>query len=411
MSIELDALKVVKVDVEDAGSYNAAQSFPGAFLDFPYKEGSLEIATNQEMLDPAIGTVCIDAMPAAKIPGIKTCTATLTSTLHSHGQDLDGDVTPTDGDSWALARVMKAVMGGSAATTNASAQTTVQAGGSSTLVNVTTSHGARFQAGCAIGCTTSAGFEVREVASVSTDAVTVRKAFSGAPTEGTAVRGGITFYLTSDPDTSLQLVYEGRELSDRVRLQGMQGGMALTVSPGQLPEVSFSLTGATWANLSDGSDVPSCPSYTLYSPPVVSAAELLFAAHSGTTRTPIDWSALTITPNLTYAAVKSGGASETVKRMKRQRGVPVLSGSFTMPLEATTMFDTWAARTYQMLTVQLGASAGSTLLITIPKVQIVNVQRAASDSGIAGLTVSFEATEDSLGTTDLLKSAYRIHAL
>lgn len=411
MSLELDALKVIKVDVEDAGSYNATQSFPGAFLDFPYKEGTLEIATNQEMLDPAVGTVCIDGMPVAKIPGIKSCTATLTSTLHSHGQDLDGDVTPTDGDSWALARVLKAVMGGMTSAGTEAAQTTVQSGSTSTVVNVTTSHGDRFAAGKAIGLTTSAGYEVREVESVSTDAITLRKALSGAPTTGTAVRGGISFYLTSDPDTSLQLVYEGRELSDRVLLKGMQGGMALTVAPGQLPEISFSLTGATWSNLSDGSDVPSCPSYSLYSPPVVSSAELLFAAHSGTTRTAIDWSACTLTPSLTYAAVKSGGSAETVKRMKRQRSVPALSGSFVMPLESTAIFDTWAAKTYQMLTLQLGTSAGLTLLITVPKVQIVNVQRSASESGLAGLTVSFEATEDSLGTTDLLKSAFRIHAI
>ena len=311
-----------------------------------------------------------------------------------------------------MLRLLQAIMGGSIATTNPGAQTTVQAGTTTTTVNVTASHGGRFQAGGVIACQTVAGssnLELREVLSVSTDAVSVKEAFSATPVTGTPVRGGVTVYLTEDPDTSLQVMIEGREATDGVVLRGLQGGFSLTLPVGGRGQLSASLAGAGWARL--GSSSVTVPSYTNVSPLALNPLDVTVPTVGSTTLVSVAASEFTCEPQIAYAPQKSGAATETIARMKRQPARPVVKGSFTAPYQDDTWYTARDGREVRAVFARGGNLAGSAFLISIPTVQITEVQPGASGEGIAGQKVSFEGRHDTEigGSTEVGYSALRIH--
>ena len=415
MSIELDALRYLGVYGEPAGSYAVDHSgTPGDFLAVPYQEGSLQLSGTREMLDPQTAKMKLDGGDV-KVIGPRRCSASLSMALHSHGLDLDGDVTAPTTANWALMRILEAVMGGSSRTANASAQTEVQAGSTTTVIDVTSGHGSSrgFAAGQVIGVEVVAGLlELREIESVSTDAVTLKEALSGTPITSSAVRGGVTFYLTQDPDTSLQLHVEGNEAQDAAVYAGLQGAPAISYALGQIPVLSMALEGSYWSRLASSS--ATVPSYTNYSPLAAVSAELTAPTVGSATRVLVEQSSSTFEPQVTFARVLSGQASENVARMRRQPSRPAMRGTFTAPLEDLTWYNARDNKTNIAIFQQLGNLAGGSVLISAPTVQIVDVQPGPSETGISGQVVTWEAREDQEigsagGASDLLRSAFRLH--
>ena len=412
MSIEVDLLRYVGIYEEPGGSYQVDHTAtPADFLAFPFEEGTLEMAGTVEPLDPLTGKMRLDGHDL-QVLGVRKCTLALASMLHSHGLDLDGDVTAPDASNWALLRVLRAVMGGSIATTNVAAQTTVQAGTNVKEVIVTATHGARFSVGGVIACETVSGstnLELREVVSVVGDTIGVKEDFSAVPITGTAVRGGVTLYMTEDPATALQVMIEGREATDGAVLRGMQGGFALTLPVGGRGQINFSLSGAGWARL--GASSATIPSYTNTSFLALNPLELTVPTIGSTTRVLVPESELAVEPQITYAPVMSGAATETIARMRRQPTRPLVQGSFVAPYEDDTWYAARDNRTSHAVFAQGGATAGSAFLISIPTVQITDVQPTASGEGIAGQRVTFQGRHDEEigGVTEIGYSAMRLH--
>jgi hypothetical protein len=413
MTIEVDLLKWVGIYEEPAGSYQADNTTQAQFAHFPYEEGTLQAVVGQEMLDPLKGKIRLDGHDE-KILGVKSCTLALATMLASHGQDLDGDVTPVTNSTWALLRVLQAVMGGSVTTTNESAQTVVVATNTTTtVVDCTAGHPAnRFQIGGVIGCEVTSGstaLELREIKSISGDEVTVKEAFSAAPVTGTAVRGGTTVYLTEDPATSLQAWIESREATDSLKLRGLQGGMSLTLPVGGRGQVAFSLAGAGWAR--EGSSAATVPTYVDCSPFALNPFQLHMPTIGATTLVEIAQAEASIEPQITYAPQRSGAATETVARMRRQPSRPVVSGSWLAPYEDDTWYTGWANKTDYAIFAQLGSVAGSCMLISCPTVQITEVVPAVTGEGIVGQRVSWEGRHDAelAAATEVGYSAMRIH--
>jgi len=412
MTIEADVLRWVGIYEEPAGSYQIDEPTQASFAHFPYEEGTLTAQLGRELLDPLTGKIRLDGHDL-KVLGIRSCTLALATMLHSHGLDLDGDVAPVTKSTWALLRVLQTVMGGSIATTNPAVQTiAVVTGTTTTAVEVTAAHGARFQAGGVIACQTVSGssnLELREVLSVAGDVVSVKQAFSVAPVTGTPVRGGISTYLTEDPTSSLQAWIEGREATDSVKLRGLQGGFSLTLPVGGRGQIAFALAGAGWAR--EGSSAITVPAYVSTSPFALTPLELTVPTVGATARVVVPESEVTIEPAITYAPQKSGAATETIARMKRQPARPVVKGSFVCPYEDDTWYTARDNREVRAVFAQLGNLAGSCMLISVPTVQITDVQPAVSGNGIAGQRVSFEGRHDAaLGlTTEVGLSALRCH--
>jgi len=412
MSIEADALRWLGVFQEVAGAYQTDDATQSNFAHVPYEEGTLQATFGIEMLDPLSGKIRLDGHDE-KVIGPKGCTLAFASMLHSHGQDLDGDVTPITKSTWPLLRILETIMGASITTTNPAAQTIVVAGSTTTTaVEVTTAHGTRFQAGGVIACETvasSTALELREVLSVSGDIVSVKEAFSAAPITGQPVRGGTTVYLAEDPAASLQFWLEGREATDSAKLRGMQGSFSLTLPVGGRGQIAFSLTGAGWAR--EGSSAVTVPVYVGFSPMALNPLELTVPTVGSTTRLVVPQAELNIEPQITYAPQRSGAATETIARMKRQPSRPICSGSWVAPYEDDTWYSGRDNRTNYAVFAQCGNAAGSSVLVSLPTVQIVDVQPAASGEGIAGQRVSWEARHDEAiaGATEVGYSAMRIH--
>jgi hypothetical protein len=421
MSIEPHVLQKVGVYEEAAGSFATSNaSTPGDFLDFPYEEGSLQIDADQVLLDPMAGKIQMDAYDE-QVLGPKKCTVGMKTTLHSfgYGTGLDGvEAVPTT-STWALLRVLKAILGGSFATTAPGAQTEVVSS-TTTTVTVTAAHGARFAKGGVIGCVVvngSSQIEAREIDSVSTDTVTVKEAFSAAPVVGSVVNGGVTVHPTSDPDTSLQLLVQGRELSDRFVFCGLQGGLTIEVPFGQatsLPKLGFSLTGPYWERLSDGGSVPTAPSYDFFEPVRAVDAELTVPSISSTSRVVVHQTEFKIElSGLTYEDVPSGAGVQGVRRKRRMPGRPLVRGSFTTPYEDSTWFDAFSNSSDRAVFQQIGNLPGRTVLLSVPTVQIGQPKRVAA-GGVAGQMVPFMGRLDEAvdsPTTDAHYAAFRIHFL
>lgn len=416
MSLELDVLKYVGIYEEPAGSHGTDHSgTPGDFLPFPFKEGALALDGDRGLLRPNLGKQRADGHDLAVL-GARRCQGSIGTTLHSHGLDLDGDVAVPTTSNWGLARLLKTILGGLDNETIPGAQTVVVASGTSTTtVEVTTGHGARWTPGTSIGAEIVAGtIEAREVASVAGDIVTVKEAFSGTPITGTPVRRGVTFHLTEDPDTSLQFHIQGRELNDHYVFAGLQATqLALAVKYLDVCDLTATLMGTYYSQLAAHSGI-TIPTYSV-SPGWVRAvaAPLTVPTVGSTTRTLVDASTFQLSLQIAYEQLQSGGRTEGVLRARRQAKRPVVSGAFEVPLEDTSWEDAFANRTARAVFQQLGNLPGETWLISIPTVQIGRPVRKGVQGGLSGYSIPFEGRHDAAigSTSELSYSALRFHCL
>lgn len=422
MSIESSALQRLRFKVEAAGSYAVDDtSTPSNFDDIAFLEGTFQGTRDQVDLMPGISQVYKDAI-AESYWGPKSNTAGFSTYLYSHGLDLDGDVTPTAAGSFPFGDMLGVVMGGRSATSNESAQTTVQASPSptTTAIEANVGHAAgRAPIGNAIGVEVGGVYQCREVLSLATDLITVKEAFSAAPSAGAAIRGSITYYLTEDPDTSAQFLLEGAEADDGFGHLGCQlSSLGFTFEFGQLIQLAWQWAGSTWVG--PQSATIAAQDLSSYSAPIPAEPLTLhvgtFTAGSASSLSNVcPYSSVEISPNISFAPVTCGSATDTISRMYRQRSSEgVCTAAFTLPFEDSTWYDYRDNRTDLYLTLQCGATVGATVLIALPTVQVINVQTAEATTGIRGQQVTVRARHDehiSSPSSALQRSAMRIHLL
>lgn len=412
MSYEVNALRSLRVYVEPAGSYAVDSSAtPANFIDVPMTEGFAMGPPARDMLDPMLAQVRLDGR-AQRITGKRSAALQVAMLLASHGVDMVGNETQPAATTWALRRLLTAIMGGVSLTGTTAAATTVVSA-TTTAVTVTTTHGARWTPNSVIACVVGGVLEAREVLSVAGDVVSVKEAFSAAPTASSAVRGGVTFFPTEDPDTSLQFIAQGRELSDNFLYRGMQGSMQVEAKPGQLAKITMDLKGASATKLADHAGI-NVPSIANWSPIAVVASALSAPTVGSTTRTPVLASDCTVALGFAYEPITGYGGTETIIRMRRQRPRDGVLGkiTFVVPYEDDTWINARDNRENRALFFQIGNAAGATVLMSFPTVQVVDVQRSASATQIAGQTVVCETRHDSSAaadTTERRYAAFRLH--
>lgn len=414
------AVQRLRVYTEPAGSF--AVDHTGTLGDYtavPAKEGSLTWDTDREMIDPG-QLVQYHWDGREKILGKKKWTLSFTMPLAPTGTAASDGVTAVTS---ALGILLKAVMGGQSLGVGTRAVT----GWSSSSGDVDAGEGAGLPAGNAMGWVNSSSvLEAREVEQRSTDTITSKLAFSGTPANTNTLYASATYYLTSDPDTSLQFIVEGLEQTDRWLLLGGQGSFTLSLPIGDenaIPEITFTFTGANWmygdetAGTLTGSDL-AISTYSAFQPIAGYAGRLLVqtvgtATFTGAT---VNASAIAVEPAIAYMPVTSPSGTQSVLRWRVQRpaqGVPV-KGSFTTYFEDFSRFDWRDNQTDLAFFYQIGTAAGSTVLISIPTAQATKVIRQDA-SGIAGEVISLEGRKDADtvegSASDLGRSPLRIHLL
>jgi len=414
MTIEDASLLRTRVKIEANGSYAVDDTgTPGNFIDLPVVSGSIAAEPLYADLPQNLSQVYLDDV-AESLVGPKANTVGFTTLLVSHGQDIDGDVTPVASGSCGPIDIMETVLGGRWAPANQSAQTVVAGTPTSTVIEVTAGHGSSFTPGSTMGLTIASVYQVREVLSVSTDTVTVKEAFSAAPSVSDVVRVGITTYLTendSTADTSLQFLIEGREAGDGYGYFGCQmTGLTWAFTIGEIITQAMQFAGAGWAQFNPtiaGADLSSV------SDPIMAFPLTLHVPTVGsTTLTDMcPFSAVDITPNITWGPVKCGSATNTISSMRRMANTEgAATGSFTLPFEDQAWFDAATNRTDHAITLQCGGTVGSTVFISLPTVQILQPTFTDAD-GVRSTQVPFRARHDdaiSSPTTDLQRSAIRV---
>ena len=324
----------------------------------------------------------------------------------------------------ALGVLLKACMGGESLGTGDKASTgwTSSAG----TVQGVSSDG--FPAGNAVGWVNgSSVLEAREVEQQqSATGVTTKRAFSGTPANNDVLYASATYYLTSDPSSSLQFIVEGLELQDRWLLLGCQmTSVSLSLPIGSdnaIPEITFTFESTKWMYGDDcatnltGSALGTA-TYSNFNPIAGFAGRFMVqtvttATYTGST---VDVSAVSFDPKWKFQRVNSpSGTMATLRWLASRQSAPCVEGSFTTYFSDYTRFDWRDLKTDLALSYQIGTAAGSAILITAPTVQATEVNRV-SDNGIAGETVKWKARKDGEtvegSSTDLGLSPFRIHLL
>lgn len=419
MTIDLHLLRALYLGIEPAGSYSTGLSFPSGYLAFPYQEGSLNWSLMRRLGNPKTAKIYADGHDVQVLMQRRS-KLSFSTALHSHGVDMSGVATAPTDTTWPLGMLMKALFGGMVSRATSGGLTTVQSGSTTTVINVTAGDGVDFPVDGVIACQTvpgSTALEAREIDSISTDAITVKEAFSAIPTTGTQVRGGVTFYPTEDPTTSLQAVIEGVGTVDRSALYGLQGGVKFTIPVGApdgdgevvLPTIGFELNGSSYARLG-AQAAQALTSYAMYEPIANVASELTVPTFGTTTRVHVDEAMFTLELALAYAAITTGlgpGLSDNILRQRRQPSRPFAKGTFLTVLEDLGWEGHRDSRTVKSIFKQIGNVAGGGCLLSVPRAQIADAQ-PADDSSASGINVSFQGRHDN-GSTELGRAAARAH--
>lgn len=416
MTIEVQAVQRIRAFSEATFGADSSASV-GSFTDLPIIEGTATMELRIDELDPGQLVQHIDD-GRKRVLGKRSATLSMQMNIAPTGTAASNGVTSVTSG---LGLMLKAVMGGEAL-----GEGSVAAGGSTAIViNVSSGDGAQWASGKIMGWTNSAGItEWREVESVNTNAVTLKRGFSGAPSTSDPLYNASTYYMTANPSESLAFLVEGLESDDRWLLTGGQatGGMTIAVdlTGNQLPRITFSLSFADWyasdETSSDLTGALSPASYSAYNP-IVGEAGVYEVWDVGlptfSTTQAIHVSALSFEPHIAFAPYTSPSGVNTIERWVKTRNTDSpIQGQWTTGYESLTWWNARKSRSDLAQTYTAGTSPGSAIILSAPTTQILNPQRAADASALAAQVIQWKGRRDEdagASTNDLAKSPHRIH--
>lgn len=417
MSIEVHAVQRAKVYVEGTFGADSSASL-ASFTDLPIREGSAQMTLTIDSLDPQ-QNVQSRVEYREEVLGKRSATLTFTLNLAPTGVAAgNGIVSVASG----LGILLKAALGGEWLDQG----TTCTTGSSATAVKATdTGAAAQFPAGGVLGWVNSSSIlEVREIESVSGNTITLKHALSGSPANNDVLYNAATYYMTEDPSQSLAMWVAGRETQDQWLLTGGQvvGGFTVAIDPSgaALPSVTFNMTFARWfsqAEMASPAASIGNATYTHHSPIVGHAGEFrvwTVGASTLSTSTRVHASAIAYTPKVAFVPVTSPSGTNTVYRWRASRAAPPVEGSFTTVFEDLTWWTARGNKTDHDVQYTMGQTAGSTVVLSAPTVQIVNPQRVADGQGLAAQTIAWKGRRDTdvgSSTSALAKSPFRIHLI
>lgn len=417
MTVQVSALGRTRIQVEAAFAVDDSGN-PGNYVDLPVVENSGTFVPLTEHLEPMLQQQYLHSYANSKmVLAKKSSTFALQTYLAGTGAPNDGnDAWPT---AWALDRLLTTLMGVKTQGTPQAGVTAVQAGSTTSSVNVTAGHGNTMGfAGGAYAVQLPNGlFEAREILSVTANAVVPKVAHSTAPSAGAAVYWATTFSLTNNTagflDT-LQFLIEGQESDDLYIGLGMQGTLAVDITQGQIAKLSANLTGASWIRSSASLDASTI---TNFSPIAHMTSELIVGTGTITstqTRNLVSHSSSTWTPGFANLPVTSpeGPADSGIIGFKRARGRAITGQVQVYDDAATNWITDDTNRTDLSLFQQVGMTTSGIVLLSAPTVQLSVVPPRTPANDLYGFLVSWAGRNDeaiATPSTDAERSAFRIH--
>lgn len=415
MSIEIQNVQRLRVLSESTFATDGTGSL-GSYTEVPAIEGTISAQVMIDSIDDGSLVQHLYGYREETL-GKRSATLAFTMNLAPTGTAAGSATAAVQG---ALGLILKAVMGVESLGTG-----TTFTGGTAVVPTVTSAAG--FTVGSAIGWANASGvLETREIESISGTSITLKHAFSGAPSNAQIAYSCATYAFAQDPTESLQFLLSGVESDDRWLLLGGQcTGMTLAfdLTGAAMPKVTFNFQFANWLTSAEtaGSVTGSIgtSTYTNYSPIVGFAGDCrvyTVATSTFSTSTRVHCSAIAFNPKVTFVPVTSPSGTNTIQRWRRARQVPPVEGSWTEVFQDLTRWTARSSRTDYNVTYQMGTAAGSSVYITAPRVQVVNPQRAPDASQLAAQVVTWKGRTDAdtfvsaaPATTDIGTSPFRIH--
>ena len=418
MTVQVSALGRTRIAAEAAFAVDESGT-PANFLDLPIVENSGTFVPLTDHLEPELQQQYLHSYTNSKmVLAKKSSTLALTTYLAGTGAPQDGNNAWST--TWALGRLLAALMGAAYQGTPQAAATAVTAGSTTTSVNVTAGHGNTLGApGGAYAVVLPNGLiEAREILSVTANAVVPKVAHSTAPQTGAAVYWATTFGLTNNLAgflSTLQFLIEGAESGDEYVGLGMQGTMSIDITQGQIAKLSAQLTGASWARTSTLS--LAAATITDFSPIAHMTSELILGTGTITasqTRNLVSHSSSTWTPGLANLPVTSpeGPASSGIIGWKRARGRAITGQVQVYDDTATNWITADTNRTDLSLFQQVGMTTAGIVLLSAPTIQLSVVPPRTPANDLYGFLVSWAGRNDEAiasPSTDVQRSAFRVH--
>ena len=418
MTVQVSALGRTRIAAEAAFAVDESGT-PANFLDLPIVENSGTFVPLIEHLEPELQQQYLHSYTNSKmVLAKKSSTLALTTYLAGTGAPQDGNNAWST--TWALGRMLAALMGAAYQGTPQAAATAVTAGSTTTSVNVTAGHGSTLGApggAYAVRIQATGLYEAREILSVTANAVVPKVAHSAAPVTGEPIIWATTFGLTNNLAgflSTLQFLIEGAESGDEYVGLGMQGTMSIDITQGQIAKLSTQLTGASWVRSSASL---AAATITDFSPIAHMTSELILGTGTITasqTRNVVSHSSSTWTPGLANLPVTSpeGPASSGIIGWKRARGRAITGQVQVYDDTATNWITADANRTDLALFQQVGMTTSGIVLLSAPTIQLSVVPPRTPANDLYGFLVSWAGRNDeaiAAPSTDVQRSAFRVH--
>ncbi len=253
--------------------------------------------------------------------------------------------------------------------------------------------------------------EATVIKTISTNDLTFTRALSAAPADNAIVYASATYYPTEALPGTLQAQATGSE-DGYFRALGCQADMKISnLNPGQLSQLDFDLMVASWVKMT-GASLAAATYTNTVNAPVVGAASFLYLGDNGNTaRNLINCNQISIDPGLGIEGIPSvSNMVEGLQGYGRTGMTPTVE--LTTNPHSFDWQDDFDALTGKFLHYQIGATAGSTVLIEIPLIYFTAVPGRAAVLSQLGMALKGEGRIDSsLGVTELLRAPIRYHRL
>jgi hypothetical protein len=416
MTVQVSALGRTRIAAEAAFAVDESGT-PANFLDLPVVENSGTFVPLTDHLEPELQQQFLHSYTNSKmVLAKKSSTLALTTYLAGTGAPQDGNNAWST--TWALGRLLSALMGAAYQGTPQGAATLVTSGSTTTAVNVTSGHGNTLGApGGAYAVLINGKYEAREILSCTSTQLVPKVAHSAAPVLSAPVIWATTFGLTNNIAgflSTLQFIVEGQESGDEYVGLGMQGTMSIDITQGQIAKLSAQLTGASWVRSSASL---AAATITDFSPIAHMTSELILGTGSfatSQTRNLVSHSSSTWTPGMANLPVTSpeGPGDSGIIGWKRARGRAITGQVQVYDDTATNWITADTNRTDLSLFQQVGMTTAGIVLLSAPTIQLSVVPPRTPANDLYGFLVSWAGRNDeaiAAPSGDVERSAFRIH--
>lgn len=247
------------------------------------------------------------------------------------------------------------------------------------------------------------------IGAISTNDVTLLRALSSAPDGDTVVNASATYYFTQTATNTLQFQFKGAQ-DDYWDITGCKGTCKLSgLNAGDNTLVNYSFQGMDWNAYTSASIANDSYANSANPSPVGYASTVWIQDNGTTTANEVDIHNMAVDPGIAYEQIKSASGTQGVQAYARSKSEPIISFDTAF---ADDWRDDFEAQTAKYIHLQIGTTAGSTVLIEIPNFVISKSVELSKYNSMLGSKITGMGLEDvTLGTDDLDRSPIRVHLL